>query len=193
MNEVLIEHFWDDKNGGFYFTPDDGEKLPLRQKELYDGAIPSGNSVQMFNLLRLARLTSNPELEKKAAQTGRIYSKDIELSPSAFTQMMVAVSFGIGPTYEVVIVGDTEADDTKAILKALRTEFVPNKVVLFTPTDKDPSAILQMAPFTSRMTSIESKATAYVCQDYTCQQPTTKIESMLRSIGAKTPQGKTKS
>ncbi len=193
LNEVLIEHFWDDKNGGFYFTPDDGEKLPLRQKELYDGAIPSGNSVQMFNLLRLARLTSNPELEKKAAQTGRIYSKDIELSPSAFTQMMVAVSFGIGPTYEVVIVGDTEADDTKAILKALRTEFVPNKVVLFTPTDKDPSAILQMAPFTSRMTSIESKATAYVCQDYTCQQPTTKIESMLRSIGAKTPQGKTKS
>jgi len=190
LNEVLIEHFWDDNDGGFYFTPDDGEKLPLRQKELYDGAIPSGNSVEMYNLFRLARLTANPELEEKASQTGRIYSKDIELSPSAFTQMMAAVSFGIGPTYEVVIVGNTEADDTKAMLKALRTEFVPNKVILFVPTDKDPSAIFQMAPFTSRMTSIEGKATAYVCQDYTCQQPTTKIESMLQSIGLKTDSSK---
>jgi hypothetical protein len=185
LNEVLIRHFWDEKDGGFYFTPDDGEQLLLRQKELYDGAIPSGNSVQMLNLIRLGRMTSNPELEKRAAQTGRIYSKDVELSPSAFTQMMSAVDFGIGPSYEVVIVGDTEADDTKVILKALRTEFVPNKVVLFIPTDKDPSAIFQMAPFTSRMTSIENKATAYVCQNFTCQQPTTDIDKMLRSIGVK--------
>ncbi len=192
LNEVLIKHFWDDKNGGFYFTPDDGEKLPLRQKELYDGAIPSGNSVAIFNLLRLARLTSNPELEEKAVQTGRIYSKDIELSPSAFTQMMAAVDFGIGPSYEVVIVGDTEADDTKAMLKALRTEFVPNKVVLFIPTEKDPSAIFQISPFASRMTCIESKATAYVCQDYTCQQPTTDIDIMLQSIGVKASKKKTK-
>ncbi len=185
LNEILIKHFWDDKDGGFYFTPDDGEKLPLRQKELYDGAIPSGNSIEMFNLLRLARLTSNPELEEKASQTGRIYSKDIELSPSAFTQMMAAVSFGIGPSYEVVIVGDTEAADTKAMFKALRTEFVPNKVVLFIPTDKDPSAIFEMAPFTSRMTSIEGKATAYVCQNFSCQQPTTDINKMLQFIGVK--------
>jgi uncharacterized protein YyaL (SSP411 family) len=192
LNEVLIKHFWDDKEGGFYFTPDDGEKLLLRQKETYDGAIPSGNSVQMLNLLHLGRMTSNPELEEKAAQTGRIYSRDVELSPSAFTQMMAAVDFGIGPSYEVVVVGATEANDTKAMLKTLQNEFSPNKVVLFIPTDKDPSAIFQMAPFTSRMTSIQNKATAYVCQNFTCQQPTTDIDTMLRSIGVKASQKKRK-
>jgi uncharacterized protein YyaL (SSP411 family) len=193
LNEVLIRHFWDEKDGGFYFTPDDGEQLLLRQKELYDGAIPSGNSVQMLNLLRLGRMTSNPELEKKAARTGRIYSKDVELSPSAFTQMMAAVDFGIGPSHEVVVVGATETENTKAMLKALWTEFSPNKVVLFIPTDKEPSAIFQIAPFTSRMTSIESKATAYVCQNYTCQQPTTDIETMLQFIGVKALKKNTKS
>jgi len=193
LNEVLIKHFWDDKEGGFYFIPDDGEKLLIRQKELYDGAIPSGNSVQMLNLLRLARLTSNAEFEEKAAQTSRIFSKHVEYSPSAFTHMMSALDFGLGPSHEVVVVGATEAENTKAMLKALWTEFFPNKVVLFIPTDKDPSAIFQIAPFTSRMTNIQGKATAYVCQNYTCQQPTTDIETMLHSIGVKAGKNKRKS
>jgi len=193
LNEILINHFWDDKEGGFYFTPDDGEQLLLRQKELYDGAIPSGNSVQMLNLLRLTRLTSNPEFEEKAAQTTRIFSKHVEYSPSAFTQMMSALDFGLGPSHEVVVVGATEAENTKAMIKALWTEFFPNKVVLFIPTDKDPSAILQIAPFTSRMTNIQGKATAYVCQNYTCQQPTTDIETMLQFIGVKALKKNTKS
>jgi len=193
LNDLLLKHFWDDKDGGFYFSPDDGEKLLLRQKELYDGAIPSGNSVQMLNLLRLGRMTSNPDLEEKAAQTGRIYSQDVEHSPSAFTQMMAAVEFGIGPSYEVVVAGATEADDTKFMLKALGAEFSPSKVVLFIPSDKDPSAIFQMAPFTSRMTSIQNKATAYVCQSFTCQKPTTDINKMLQFIGVKTLKKNTKS
>ncbi len=193
LNDLLLKHFWDDKDGGFYFSPDDGEKLLLRQKELYDGAIPSGNSVQMLNLLRLGRMTSNPDLEEKAAQTGRIYSQDVEHSPSAFTQMMAAVDFGIGPSYEVVVAGATEADDTKSMLKALGAEFSPSKVVLFIPSDKDPSAIFQMAPFTSRMTSIQNKATAYVCQSFTCQKPTTDINKMLQFIGVKTLKKNTKS
>jgi len=192
LNELLIKHFWEDKDGGFYFAPDDGEQLLLRHKEVYDGAIPSGNSVEILNLLRLARLTSNPEFEEKAAQTSRIFSKHVEYSPSAFTHMMSAVDFGLGPSYEVVVVGHSDKDETKAMLKALQTEFFPNKVVLFIPTNKDPSAIFQIAPFTSRMTNIQGKATAYVCQNYTCQQPTADIETMLQSIGVKAEKNKRK-
>jgi len=193
LNDLLLKHFWDDKQGGFHFTPDDGELLLLRQKEVYDGAIPSGNSVEMFNLLRLGRLTSNPALEEKASQTSRIYSHHIEHSPSAFTQLMAAVDFGVGPSYEVVVVGHSDKEETTAMLKALQAEFIPTKVLLFIPEDKDPSAIFRIAPFTSRMTSIQSKATAYVCQNFTCQQPTTDIDMVLQSIGAKTPQKKAKS
>ncbi len=193
LNDLLLKHFWDGKEGGFYFTPDDGETLLLRQKEVYDGAIPSGNSVEMLNLLRLGRMTSNPALEEKAAQAGRIFSKKVESSPSAFTQMMAAVDFGVGPSYEVVIVGHSDKKDTKAMLKTLQAEFIPNKVLLFIPEDKDPSVIFRIAPFTARMTSLHNKATAYVCQNFTCQKPTTDMDTMLQSIGTKALQKKTKS
>jgi hypothetical protein len=183
LNDILLKHFWDDKEGGFHFTPDDGDPLLLRQKEVYDGAIPSGNSVQMLNLLRLGRMTSNPALEEKAAQTSRIFSKHVEHSPSAFTQLMAAVDFGVGPAFEVVVVGHSDKEETTAMLKALRAEFIPNKVLLFIPEDKNPSAVFRIAPFTSRMTSTQGKATAYVCQNFTCQNPTTDIDTMLQSIG----------
>ena len=190
LNELLIKHFWDDENGGFFFTPDDGEQLLLRHKEIYDGAIPSGNSVEMLNLLHLGRLTSNPEFEEKAVQTSRIFSNYVEYSPAAFTQMMSAADFALGPTYEVVVVGHPDEDETKTMLKVLRTEFFPNKVILFIPTDKDPSAIFQIAPFTSQMASIQSKTTAYVCKNYSCQQPTTDIDTMLQFIEVKPLQKK---
>lgn len=94
LNRDLIEHFWDDNNGGFYSTADDAENLLVRQKEIYDGAIPSGNSVAMLNLLRLGWITVNSSLEEKAAKIGRAFSRNVKQSPSAYTQLMVAVDFG---------------------------------------------------------------------------------------------------
>jgi uncharacterized protein len=104
LNDDLLKHFWDDKNGGFYFIAADNEHLLVRKKEIYDGAVPSGNSVAMLNLLRLARMTANHGLEEKAALIGRTFSQEVIGSPAAYTQLMVAVDFGLGPTHELVIV-----------------------------------------------------------------------------------------
>ena len=82
---ILSKHFWDDKNGGFFFTSDDGESLLLRQKEIYDGAIPSGNSIAMLNLLRLGRMTANSELEQKASEIGRAFFNNVRNSPAEYT------------------------------------------------------------------------------------------------------------
>ena len=97
---------WDDSIGGFYFTPDDGEDLIIRKKEIYDGAIPSGNSVAMLNLLRLGRITADSSLEDKAVMIGRSFSTVVRQAPSAYTQLMVAVDFAVGPSCEVPIAGD---------------------------------------------------------------------------------------
>jgi len=70
----MILHFWDRGRGGFYFTPDDGEKLLVCRKEIYDGAVPSGNSVEAFDLLRLGRITANPDFEERAMAIGRAFS-----------------------------------------------------------------------------------------------------------------------
>jgi len=179
LNRDFIGHFWDMDNGGFYSTPDDGEELLIRQKEVYDTAIPSGNSVAMSNLLRLSRMTADYELEEKAARIGSAFSKSIKKSPSAHTQLMSAVDFALGPSYEIVITGNSQAQDTKKMLNALGRHFVPNKVVLFIPSGQESSKINRLAEFTKDMPGIDGKATAYVCSDYKCKLPVTHTSKML--------------
>jgi hypothetical protein len=184
LNKDLIAYFWDDTGGGFYFTPDDGETLLIRQKEIYDGAIPSGNSVAMLNLLRLARMTGNLDLEKKAAAIGAVFSATVRESPSSHTLLMAGVDFGIGPSYEVVIVGNPQAIDTKEMIQGLRRPFIPNKVVLLRSADQSGPGIEQLAEFTKQQSAIDNKATAYVCLNYNCKLPTTDTAKMLELLNA---------
>jgi len=187
LNDDLIRHFWDYENGGFYFTADDGERLLVRQKEIYDGAVPSGNSVAMLNLLRLGRITASADFEEKAARIGRAFYGNVSQLPSAYTQLMASADFAIGPSYEVVIAGDLQADDTRQMLDAIRGIFVPNKVVILHPTDQKPPLIDGIVPFIKDHSSIDSKATAYVCLNYNCQLPTNDIGSMLELLGSEQP------
>jgi uncharacterized protein YyaL (SSP411 family) len=184
LNEELLEHFWDGENGGFYVTASDAEELLIRQKEIYDGATPSGNSVAMWNLLRLARITANPDLEEKAVVIGRAFSGQVRRAPLAYTQLLVALDFAIGPSYEVVIVGEPHAEDTQAMLRALRAPYVPNKVVILRPAGQAEAAITRIAEFTRQHTSIDGKPTAYVCQNTTCKLPTTSLDEMLALLEA---------
>ena len=185
LNEALIRHFWDDENGGFYFTADDGEPLLLRRKEIYDGAVPSGNSVAMLNLLRLGRITANTDYEEKADRLGRAFFTQVSQSPSAFTQLMVAADFATGPAYEVVITGRLQDDDTKNMLAAIRKMFVPNKVFIFRPSGQDSPEIDEIAGFIKDYTDIDGRATAYVCRSRVCQLPTNDISQLKELLGSK--------
>jgi len=182
LNEDLLKHYWDEKSGGFFFTPDDGEKLIVRTKEIYDGAIPSGNGVAMLNLLRLARITGNTKLEEKAAAIGKTFSNDISRYPAAYTQLLCAVDFGVGPTYEVVIAGKAQAPDTQTMLKTLQAEFVPNKVVLLRPAAEDKPPITRIAEYTQHQIPQNGKATAYVCLNQNCKSPTNDPAQMLKLL-----------
>ncbi|KPL24351.1 MAG: thioredoxin [Anaerolineae bacterium SM23_84] len=182
LNADMIAHFWDGARGGFYSTADDSEELLVRQKEIYDGAIPSANSVAMLNLLRLGRMTAAPDLEEKAAMIGRAFSRNVASSPAAYTQLMVAVDFGLGPSYEVVVAGEPGAEDVSAMLGALRAGFIPSKVVLFRPDGESP-AISRLADFTRYQASVDGKATAYVCRSHNCEFPTTDADAMLDLLG----------
>jgi len=178
LNEDMLTHYWDERSGGLFFTPDDGEKLLVRKKETYDGAVPSGNSVAMLNLLRLARLTARPELDEKAMRIGRAFSGEINQIPSAYTMHLVSTDFAIGPSYEVVIAGSPGAEDTREMLKALNTQFIPNHVLLFRPAEPD-AEVDNIAGFIHNHQSLDGKATAYVCIGHACKAPTTSAEDML--------------
>lgn len=179
LNTELLTHFWDENIGGFYFTADDSEDLIVRQKEIYDGAIPSGNSVSMFNLMRLSFLTGSPELEEKADIISRVFSDKIKDNPIAFTQLMVGVDFAVGPSYSVVISGDKRSEDTDKFINEIHNQFLPNLVVLFRPNDDKSPTIDNYAEYVKHFDKLNDKATAYVCVNKMCKKPTNDIQVML--------------
>jgi uncharacterized protein YyaL (SSP411 family) len=179
LNGQLHTHFWDDKDGGLFFTADDAEELLIRQKEINDGAIPSGNSVSLANFLRLARITGDSSLENKASLIIRTFSGRVDQMPNAFGQFLTAFDFALGPANEVIIAGDIDKKDTKEMLGALRKSFVPNKIVIFRPESSSPPEIEKIAPYIKSYQSVGGRATAYVCSNFTCQLPTSDPKKMM--------------
>ncbi len=182
------ELFWDTQRGGFYFTAADNEELLVRQKEVYDGAIPSGNSMAADNLIRIARLTGNSECLQRADQIFAAFSSEANQLPSAHSQLMSALQRDVGPSLEVVIAGTPSADDTTALIATVREMYLPQAAVLLAPPGEAGAAIRKLAPFAEAYEPVEGKAAAYVCRDFTCQLPTTdpaKLAELLEEVISK--------
>ncbi|MBW1859209.1 MAG: thioredoxin domain-containing protein [Deltaproteobacteria bacterium] len=171
LNQAMIDIFWDEEGSGLYFTGTGNEQLITRSKDLYDGALPSGNSVAALNFLRLGRMTGNVELEKRADELTRAFSTQIQEQPIAYTQMLNALGFMIGPSQEVVIAGDPGLETTQAMVNVVRSKFLPNKVFLLHPDGNDGKRLVAISPFLKDMVSIGNQPTAYVCEQYACQTP----------------------
>jgi uncharacterized protein YyaL (SSP411 family) len=95
---------------------------------------------------------------------------------------MVALDFLSGPSYEVVIAGDSRADDTKNMLKILKTNFLPNKVLLLNPTEEESPKLHKIVPHIIKKSSINGQATSYICTNYSCKEPTTDVEKMIKIL-----------
>jgi len=180
LNQIMLEDF-EDKQGALFLTAGHAEELLIRPVEIYDGAIPSGNSVALLNNLRLSRLTGDVELDKKAQVIANTFSQVIERSPSGYTQFISGLDFAMSDGYEIVIAGDADAQDTKAMLQSLNSRFLPNAVVLLR-SKEDAEVIGKLAPYTRLHSSINGKATAYVCRNFSCNLPTTDIKQMLEHL-----------
>jgi uncharacterized protein len=174
--------FWDDDNGGFFFSPDDGEKLLVRQKEVYDGAIPSGNSVAAWNLMRLARLTGRTDFSQRADAVFAAFASDTARGASAHSHMADALLFASSPSLEIVIAGEAGADDTEALLSKVRATYLPQAVTLLVEPDSAGDLVRKIAPFTENHVPVEGNAAAYVCRDYACKMPTTDPAELAKLL-----------
>lgn len=183
LNEQLIKLFWDEEAGGFYFTAKDGEDNIIRTKEVYDGAIPSGNSIALLNLIRLSRIFGDSRLEQYAEKLQKTFSNTVENAPLGYTQFLSAVDYILGPSSEIVICGKRNSEDTKNMIAELNKWFIPNKAVIFNPADEDDSEIISIAPYVNNQKALEGKATAYVCKNFACGRPTVEIDEMLKNLG----------
>jgi uncharacterized protein YyaL (SSP411 family) len=177
----MLELFWDDDNGGLFYSAVDSDDLIVRQKEIYDGALPSGNSVAAYNLMRLSRITADIELEKKAEKIGMLFSSEVKRTPSAYSMLLNSIDYGVGPSHEIVISGEEKSSETAEMLEVLNSRFMPNKVVIFR-SDEEAVEVARIAPYTEYQKAQDGKTTAYVCLGFACNLPTSDSDEMIKQI-----------
>ena len=179
LNKKFVEHFWDDENGGFYFTAESAEELLGRKKEIYDGAMPSGNSIAIKNLLRLGRMTANAKWEQMADESLKLFANSIKKAPTSFGAALQSVDFLEGDTREIVISG-THNSETEQFTRPLYDRFLPRAVIIF--HDSEDNRIRDLVPYLSDFGMKEGKPTAYVCQNYACELPTNDPDKMMELL-----------
>jgi hypothetical protein len=188
--EEMMRLFRDPQGGarGFFFTAPEADDLIKRTMEIYDGAIPSGNSVAALVLVRLGRLTANPEPENAARGILEHFSGQIARMPTAFPFALQALDFLVGPSREIVLAGERDDPGMQSMLRALRTRFLPNQVVAFRPEGGAAKRIEALAPFVASHGAVEGKATAYVCENHACRLPVTSVEDLVRVLEGGSPE-----
>jgi uncharacterized protein YyaL (SSP411 family) len=178
----MLAHFQGEGSGGFFMTRQGAETLLARPREVYDGALPSGNSAAALNLIRLSRFTGDMNYDRRARAVIDAFGAQIARAPVAHCALLCAVDFIEGPSFEIVLSGVRGAGDVAAMIGALESVYLPNRVVLFRPAD-DADAVARIAPYTKDQVALEGgRATAYVCREFACRQPTTDSSTMLRLL-----------
>ncbi|MGE5390203.1 MAG: thioredoxin domain-containing protein [Deltaproteobacteria bacterium] len=182
LNAEMIRYFWDEENGGFFLYGSDAEELLARPKEIYDGAIPSSNSVAVLNLLRLARLTGDSTLEEKASRTIDHFDGSIRQMPGGHTFFLISMLFYRQPGQEIVIVGDAADAHTKSMIQLVNQRFLPASLVVLKDVTNQAGSIEKIVPFVRDMSKVGGQSTAYVCTGFACQQPTTDPGKLIELL-----------
>ena len=182
LADELLRLFHDDERGGFFQTGSDAEELVLRPKELYDNATPSGNSVAAEMLLRLASFTGDAEYERAGLSALRLIRDAMAGAPTGFGQALCALDRYLGPSNEVAIIGDPAAADTRALAAVVTNEaYRPNIVLAVAAPDDELAA--RTVPLLRDRDARDGRATAYVCERFTCKLPVTDVVSLREQLG----------
>jgi uncharacterized protein YyaL (SSP411 family) len=169
LADRMIEEFWDDEGGGFFYNGKSGEKLIVRNKDYFDNATPSGNSVAAEALLRLSILTGKEDYRRKAVNVLRLVRDAVERYPSAFGYALGAIDFYLSKPKEIVVVSVDADEQARSLKREIWDRYLPNKVVAL--SDKEDERVTELIPLLRERKAIGGRATAYVCENYTCLQP----------------------
>jgi uncharacterized protein len=169
LADAMITEFWDEENGGFFFTSNDHEELIVRNKDFFDNATPSGNSVAADVLQKLSKLYGEENYERFASTVMRLAAPQVKRFPSGFGRMLGAMAFAISPVKEVAVVGKKGNE----IERELWSEYLPFKVVA---TGGD-------VPLLEGRQATDGRPTVYVCENFVCKKPVTEIEELRKLLG----------
>ena len=171
LADIMLREFSDAQGGGFFFTGKSHEQLISRAKPIFDASIPSGNSMATQLLLRLHHFTGDERYRASAEKVLRSYYDAMETQPFGFAHMLCAFDFYLGRAKEIVIVGSPTDAGVRALIEEINSAYRPNKVMqLATPG----TSLAEISSLLEGKTQIDGKATAYICQNFTCSAPVTR-------------------
>jgi uncharacterized protein YyaL (SSP411 family) len=183
LTEEQRRLFEDGVHGGFFASAAGDTSLALRLKDSDDGAEPSGNSVAALNLLRLAQFTARDDFRECAARTFGAFAGTLNEAPGALPLMLAAVGYSLAAPKQIVIAGEAESEDTRAMLRAVRRRFLSYKIVLLIGSEENRERLAGFLPAVGNMRTLDGKATAYVCENYTCSLPANNLTAFERLLG----------
>ena len=164
--------FWDNQQGGYFTTFTSDEHLLWKDREAYDGAEPSPNSVAAMNLLRIWQMTEDATARDKAVKTISTFGGQLNKTPETMPAMMSAYDALTSVQRQIVIAGAPQAADTRHMLDLVWQRYLPNSVLMLADQGAGQQELGRRVPFIATMRPKNGKATAYVCQNYICNLPT---------------------
>jgi uncharacterized protein len=180
LGDDLIRMFHDSERGGFFQTGADAETLVLRPKEVFDNAVPSGNSMAAEILQRLALLTGEPEYETAAASALRIVRQAMSTAPTGFGHALGALDLYLSAAKEVAIIGSPDAEETRRLVNEVWSRYLPNAVLAVGRPDD--AEALGAVPLLAERKPLNGKPAAYVCERFVCKQPVTEPEELAAQL-----------
>lgn len=166
LQEEQEKLFTDAESGGYFLTGSDAEELLIRPREIYDGALPSGNSVSALNLLRVARLTGDNHWEKRAEEQLYAFRSNLSDHPSGYTAFLQALQFALNQSKEIVLTGDLLHSDLPEMKKIFFSAFRPYSTLLY-----QEGMLGRLIPWVKDYPVESDKVTAYVCENFSCHKP----------------------
>ena len=185
LTEKQNKLFFDEQNGGFFDTSGSDSTILVRTKESTDGAEPSGNSVAILSLLRLAQMTDNQEYAKMAEKSLQYFGERMLAIPAGTAQFLVALDFSLVKPKQIILAGPADRADTKNLLKEVHSHYLPAKVVLLADGGPGQEMLSSFVPFLKSIQMIGGKAIAYVCENYACQLPTNDVVVLRQQLANK--------
>jgi len=180
LTTTMIDEFWDDDDGGFFYTGRSHETLIVRSKDFFDNATPSGNSVAAEVLLRIGLLTDNADYQRRASSILRLMASTVQRYPSGFGRLLCALDFYVGAPKEIALVGDLDKPETQSLLDEIWSRYLPNKVVATgSPTNTRAGDVV---PLLRERPPIDGKATVYLCEHFACKNPTTDPRELASQL-----------
>ncbi len=183
LTQTMIEQFWDDESGGFFFTGKSHEQLIIRSKDFLDNATPSGNSVALFALLRLSLLTGNEDYRLRSTAVLRLLANQMRRYPSAFGFAMCGLDFYLSTPKEIALVGAPTDETLQQLMRTLWLTYLPNRVIAISTVYSERAT--RLIPLLRERNQPAETATAYVCQAYTCQLPAKTPDDFVAQLNSR--------